>query len=440
MSECNPQRDRIQAIQKSTAFQGLKSAIDSGALNFRYILASHGTGSTSVALKLGQEGDFDIVVNEPDCAHFVNNSLGHTHEVEDVYGYLFDAYNNTKAQHLGEGAPISMLVKFMPSSWPYYYEYDSLLELNDQPLFLTRYPAFSVESRLRQICRLLSDEYDQDFGYSSAVKQQFNQCVSDRNFANCPAHVLNTHRSFYKKTPQMQAVADQVNALWANEAGGLGEANLPESMLFNYFSHFTANYTIRSRWEALKARPFNDVLDFEVFQYDPDYLSQHIVKSLWGLSPSKASAHNLSFKNAYDDFYPEGENKIFSDITFGRSLKLDGQILPPTVQPLHLNQFPVSLQPPLRGLIDLYIDQMKTSNIHFPLITPQDERRMQKQGTVLNPVFVFNAYSIGSVQGIPAYQKTRGDVWPAQYREHFTPCYRAVSKPQKCIPHDMFPQ
>jgi hypothetical protein len=413
MSECSPQRDRIQAIQKSTAFQGLK---------------------------LGQEGDFDIVVNEPDCAHFVNNSLGRNHEVEDVYGYLFDAYNDTKAQQQDEGAPIRMLVKFMPSSWPYYYEYDSLLELNDQPLFLTRYPAFSLESRLRQICRLLSDEYDQDFGYSSAVKQQFNQCVSDRNFANCPADVLNTHRSFYKKTPQMQAVAEQVNTLWANEARGLGEANLPESMLYNYFSHFTANYTIRSRWEALKTRPFNDVLDFEVFQYAPDFLSRNIVKFIWGLSPDEASARGLSFKNAYDDFYPADRNEVFSDITFGRSLKLDGEILPPTIQPLQLGQFPVSLQPPLCGLIDLYIDQMKTSNIHFPLITTQEERFMQNQGIILNPVFVFNAYSIGGAQGVPVYQEYPGNAWPAQYREHFTPCHKAVSKPPKCIPHDMFPQ
>tara|TARA_R110002124_G_scaffold287216_1_gene471400 strand:+ start:95656 stop:96981 length:1326 start_codon:yes stop_codon:yes gene_type:complete len=441
MSAYNPQRDRVQAIQKRKSFRDLKSIIDSGALNFRYILASHGTGSTSVALKLGQEGDFDVVINEPDCAHFVNDDLGCRYKIENVYDYLLDAYKEAQAQRPDKKGAIRMLVKFMPSSWPYYFEYDSLLELNDQPLFLTRYPSFSLESRLRQICRLLSDEYDEDFGYSPKVKKLFNACVAGRDFAKCPADILNTHRSFYEKTPQMKAVANKVNALWANEAKGLGEAHLPEDTLFNYFSHFTANYTIRARWSDIQKRPFNEVLDFESFQYDPQFYAQKIVKSLWGLDPLKVKGNDASFKNAYDHFYPKDKGKIFTDITFGNSLKLDGEILPPTRLPLPMTHFPTQLHAPLQGLIDLYIDQMKTSDLHFPVISSAEKRDMQEKGISLNPVFMFNAYKISAAQEV-ALGPVRPDysVWPEQFRAHFTPCYKASLMAKKDIPRDMFPQ
>lgn len=377
---------------KCQSFQDLQEACQNGNLEFRYLFAPHGSGSTAFLMWL--RNYFDIVINEPECQFLTKENVQNPFvKADGIYDYIASVYHEHKEKH-ADGKPIRMAVKFIVHSLPLSHTYAELTKLNCDPLWLIRHPALSVASKLRTTIKLLlTNQECDDFDLPQEDRKLLQTMQDNGNYADLPPQYWFTHRYFLERFD----ISHRVDKQERNSHGDLDgfpafAANHPQLARFMGFAEpkesvdrrmvratypeFTRIYKemgnfynyLRVAYSEKACNPH--IIDFECFQFSPELYADAFVKKIWGIDKKR---DNLGvFINAYDHFYPERPG--FSEIMFGDALQNDASILPPRTNPSPPNRFPPFIRGSLGTMTNMYYDGLTLSKLPFPSLPQLQER------------------------------------------------------------------
>ncbi|MCB9963572.1 MAG: hypothetical protein H6855_00870 [Rhodospirillales bacterium] len=381
-----------ESIRNSTGFSTLAAAVKAGELEIRGLFAAHGSGSTATARTLAQTGNFDLFVNEPDCTSFTGK---HTNSIIDAYHYLAQQYLNLKETRQEESGPCRLLVKLMPSNWLTLDSYDDLVALmKGDPLYVGRYPAFSVEARLRQMARLqVKNMHSNPSTVSQEEEKILSQGLAARDYSRFPKQLMFAHTDAHDHHP---ARLRQISAYAPSLPEILGFPGTGSAQFKIDFSEFTRIYDLMSYWHSEHKVNPTSFLDFEAYQQDPEGIGSYIVNKMWKLDP-KENRPPPKIVNAYLDFYPQERAQGFVDITFGATLSLDDPLLPPTSRPLRLSKFPEFLRAPLADMTFPFVQACRLSKIGYSSLQEMPLKELKE----LDPVYLLNAAHYHVERGVP---------------------------------------
>lgn len=363
------------------AYDRLVQEIRSGRLVFRDFLGQTGGGSTALTHWLRRY--FDVAISEPDSLLLRRNEPPLNREdrkrhKNKMYEFLLDQYQEERSRK-GGNAPISMVCKFMPHLW---YNDDpmfELLALNDSPLWLIRHPALALSSWLDKRIKLLLSGKEVGVGNSLSPKDrsalQYMASIRDYStFSQSLWDVIKNNLYEGDVDQDTRARHEYACDIPNGESVRLDRHRMVirERNLREYNDVFVFLF---KTWKGrIKKAHHNEkvphILDFELFQDDPDAIGKSVIEKLWGVE-LRDEKNWGRFVDAYDRQRLNHLSEILMEAPVS-----GGSIKKPTLPPIEIGRFPPFMRHDMTRGVVLWQNALAESGLKFPTYSHPHHKRL----------------------------------------------------------------